>query len=403
MEWERSLEQERNLGLAGRSRALVVLEDGASFSGWTFVGEGEISGEVVFTTSMVGYQETLTDPSYRGQIVLFTYPLIGNYGIISGDEESAKIQAAAVLVREYTPYYSNWASEVSLAALLEENSVLGVEGIDTRALTRHLRDKGAMRGVISTLESNVNDLQEKANAHPSMVGLDLASSITELSAPTLLPALGEERCRVVALDYGVKGSIYRELRSRGASVLAVPGSTPPAEVLAQEPDGVFLSNGPGDPAALKEGVENLRGVLGQAPVFGICLGHQLLGLALDCETYKMPFGHHGANHPVRNLRTGRIEITSQNHGFAVSEDSLSDGVELTHRNLYDGTVEGIASLEVRAWSVQYHPESSPGPRDSGYLFEEFVNSISEKGLALRAAPRRHLERPDHRLWSDRDR
>jgi carbamoyl-phosphate synthase small subunit len=372
------LEQGRNLGLAGRSRALVVLEDGASFSGWTFAGEGEVSGEVVFTTSMVGYQETLTDPSYRGQIVLFTYPLIGNYGVIPGDEESPKVQAAAVLVREYTPHPSNWASELSLATLLEENSTLGVEGIDTRALTRHLRDKGAMRGVISTVEDNVNSLREKANAHPMMVGLDLASSTTELSAPVLLPAFGEERSRVVALDYGVKGSIYKELRSRGASVLAMPGSTPASEVLAQETDAVFLSNGPGDPAALNEAVANLRGVLGERPVFGICLGHQLLGLALGCETYKMPFGHHGANHPVRNLRTGRIEITSQNHGFAVREETLPRGVEMTHRNLYDGTVEGLASTSLNAWSVQYHPESSPGPRDSGYLFDDFVEEISDE-------------------------
>jgi carbamoyl-phosphate synthase small subunit len=362
----------------GRSRALVVLEDGTSFSGWTFAGEGEVSGEVVFTTSMVGYQETLTDPSYRGQIVLFTYPLIGNYGVIPGDEESKKIQAAAVLVREYTPHPSNWASERSLAALLEESGTLGIEGIDTRALTRYLRDKGAMRGVISTLETNISVLREKANAHPEMVGLDLASSITELSEPVMRPAFGEERCRVVALDYGVKGSIYEELRSRGASVLAMPGSTPASEVLAQNPDGVFLSNGPGDPAALKAGVENLRGVLGETPTFGICLGHQLLGLALGCETYKLPFGHHGANHPVRNLGTGRIEITSQNHGFAVDEETMPRGVQLTHRNLYDGTVEGLASSELQAWSVQYHPESSPGPRDSGYLFDEYVGEISEE-------------------------
>jgi carbamoyl-phosphate synthase small subunit len=359
-----------------RRKAKVVLEDGTVFEGWTFAGEGEVAGEVVFTTSMVGYQETITDPSYRGQILLFTYPLIGNYGIIPGDDESRKAQAAGVLVREYTPYHSNWASERSLAAMLEESNVIGVEGIDTRALTRHLRDKGSMRGVISTVEDDAQKLREKANAHPSMVGLDLASTGTELTKPTLFPALADERCRVVALDYGVKGSIYRELRGRGASVLAMPGSASPESILAEQPDGVFLSNGPGDPAVLEDAVETLRGVIGQVPVFGICLGHQILGLALGCETYKMPFGHHGANHPVRNLATGRIEITSQNHGFSVSEENMPEGVELTHRNLYDGTVEGLADRESRASSVQYHPESSPGPRDSGYLFDDFVNDIS---------------------------
>jgi carbamoyl-phosphate synthase small subunit len=365
----------------GRSRATVVLEDGAVFEGWSFAGGGEVAGEVVFTTSMVGYQETVTDPSYRGQIVLFTYPLIGNYGVIPGDEESRKVQAAGVLVREYTAHPSNWASDRSLAALLEESGVTGVEGIDTRALTRHLRDKGAMRGIISTTCHDPAILRDKANSHPSMVGLDLASTSSELERPTLLPAFGEERCRVAALDYGVKGSIHKELRSRGASVVAMPASTSAEEILAANPDGLFLSNGPGDPAALEDAVSTLRSLLGEIPTFGICLGHQLLGLALGCETYKMPFGHHGANHPVRNLKTGRIEITSQNHGFAVREETLPDGVELTHRNLYDGTVEGIESDSLGAWSVQYHPESSPGPRDSGYLFDEFVGSVSEKSTA----------------------
>jgi carbamoyl-phosphate synthase small subunit len=362
----------------GRERAAIVLEDGATFRGWTFSGTGEVAGEVVFTTSMVGYQETITDPSYKGQILLFTYPLIGNYGIIPGDEESLGIQAAAVLVREYTPHHSNWAADKSLAALLDEHGVIGVEGLDTRALTRHLRDRGAMRGVISTLESDTSSLRQKATAHPSMVGLDLASTSSQLTEPILLPAYGEETCRVAALDYGVKSSIYRELRSRGASVLAMPGSTSAEDILAENPDGLFLSNGPGDPAALESAVGTLRGVLGEVPTFGICLGHQLLGLALGCETYKMPFGHHGANHPVRNLETGRIEITSQNHGFAVREEDLPNGIRMTHRNLYDGTVEGLHSNEKRAWSVQYHPESSPGPRDSGYLFDEFVEAISEK-------------------------
>src|SRR5215208_3109620 len=372
--------RERSLVYA-RNRATVVLEDGTVFEGWSFAGEGEVAGEVVFTTSMVGYQETVTDPSYRGQIVLFTYPLIGNYGVIPGDDESRKVQAAGVLVREYTPHPSNWASERSLAALLEESGVIGVEGIDTRALTRHLRDKGAMRGVISTSDHDTVSLREKATSHPSMVGLDLASTSSELTEPALLPARGEERCRVAALDYGVKGSIYEELRSRGASVLAMPGSASAQEILASNPDGVFLSNGPGDPAALEDAVSTLRPLLGEVPVFGICLGHQLLGLALGCETYKMPFGHHGANHPVRNLNTGRIEITSQNHGFAVREETMPAGVELTHRNLYDGTVEGIESPKLRASSVQYHPESRPGPRDSGYLFDGFVESVCEKARA----------------------
>ena len=375
------------------------------FEGWSFAGAGEVAGEVVFTTSMVGYQETLTDPSYRGQILLFTYPLIGNYGVIPGDEESRGVQASAVLVREYTPYHSNWASELSLAALLEQNGVLGVEGMDTRALTRHIRDKGAMRGVISTASSDFWSLREKANAHPPMVGLDLASEGSQVSEPTLMPAYGEERCRVAALDYGVKGSIYQELRSRGASVIALPGSTPPAEVLAEKPDGLFLSNGPGDPAALHEATGNLRSLLGEVPVFGICLGHQLLGLALGCETYKMPFGHHGANHPVRNLGTGRIEITSQNHGFSVREESLPEGVELTHRNLYDGTVEGIESRDLARLERPVPPRVEPGTTGLRLPVRRVRGESPrpDDGRVAFAASRRHHEHPDRGLGPDRDR
>ncbi len=366
----------------GRSRATLVLEDGAAFEGWSFAGDGEVAGEVVFTTSMVGYQETITDPSYRGQILLFTYPLIGNYGVIPGDDESTRVQAAAVLVREYTPHPSNWASERSLADLLDESGVLGVEGMDTRALTRHLRDKGAMRGVISTSETDRNVLREQGQ-RPPLDGWP-RPRLHELGAHGADPASRLRRGTLPRRRPRLRGEGFD---LPGNSVAAAPPSSrcqaPPAseEILAADPDGLFLSNGPGDPAALGEAVDTLRPLLGEVPTFGICLGHQLLGLALGCETYKMPFGHHGANHPVRNLETGRIEITSQNHGFAVSEDSLTGGVELTHRNLYDGTVEGIASPELRAWSVQYHPESSPGPRDSGYLFEEFVDGISDKARA----------------------
>ncbi len=363
----------------GRSKATLVLEDGAAFEGRSFAGGGEVTGEVVFTTSMVGYQETITDPSYRGQILLFTYPLIGNYGVIPGDDESRKVQVAAVLVREYTPHPSNWASERSLAALLKECGVLGVEGLDTRALTRHLRDRGAMRGVISTSESDRDVLRERARSHPSMVGLDLASTSSELTEPALLPAFGEERCRVAAIDYGVKGSIYRELRSRGASVLAMPGSASPDEILSAEPDGLFLSNGPGDPAALGEAVNALRSLLGEVPTFGICLGHQLLGLALGGRTYKLKFGHRGGNHPVKDLRSGRVEITAQNHGFSVDPDSLRErDVELTHINLNDQTLEGFRHRSEPALAVQYHPEAAPGPHDADPLFTEFVDLMTGK-------------------------
>ncbi|PIU53980.1 MAG: carbamoyl phosphate synthase small subunit [Deltaproteobacteria bacterium CG07_land_8_20_14_0_80_60_11] len=373
-------------------KALLALEDGLVLWGRSFTGAGECSGEVVFNTAMTGYQEILTDPSYKGQIVTMTYPLMGNYGVNPEDLESRGVQVEGFMVKEYHPYPSNWRSRGNLADYLQAAGKLGVEGLDTRAITKRLREVGAMRGIISTADLDPASLVRRARELPSMEGLDLVPLVTcalpywwpEVpaagSAPADLPALWAQKrgTKVVLYDYGVKFNIIRNLKARGLEVLVVPATTPAAMVLALSPDGIVLSNGPGDPAAVTYAVDNVRRCLGSQPMFGICLGHQLLGLALGGRTFKLKFGHRGANQPVKNKLSGRVEITSQNHGFAVDLDSIPDpAVELTHVNLNDGTLEGLRHVGLRAFSVQYHPEASPGPHDADYLFEEFLKMVEK--------------------------
>ncbi|MBM4293960.1 MAG: glutamine-hydrolyzing carbamoyl-phosphate synthase small subunit [Deltaproteobacteria bacterium] len=374
-------------------KALLALEDGLALWGRSFTGPGEAAGEVVFNTAMTGYQEILTDPSYKGQIVTMTYPLMGNYGVNPEDSESRGIQVEGFIVKEYHPYPSNWRSKGALADYLKSHDKLGVEGLDTRAVTKRLREVGAMRGIISTLDLNPESLVRRARELPSMEGLDLVPLVTcsqpywweenvaqpPSAEPVDLHSLWQERSgRKVALyDYGVKFNIIRSLKARGLEVLVVPAPTPAAAVLALNPAGIVLSNGPGDPAAVTYAIENVRHCLGAAPMFGICLGHQLMGLALGGRTFKLKFGHRGANQPVKNLVSGRVEITSQNHGFAVDIESIPDPqVELTHINLNDGTLEGLRHPGLRAFSVQYHPEACPGPHDADYLFQEFIDSLA---------------------------
>ncbi|MFO7785416.1 MAG: glutamine-hydrolyzing carbamoyl-phosphate synthase small subunit [Thermodesulfobacteriota bacterium] len=375
-------------------KALLALEDGAVFRGRSFTGPVEITGEVVFNTSMSGYQEILTDPSYCGQMVTMTYPLIGNYGVNAEDVESSRIQVRALLVREYQAVPSNWRSEMSLADYLRKAGVPGIEGIDTRALTRRIRVAGAMRASLSTQDLDPGSLVEKARKSPQMEGLDLVREVTS-SRPALWregravpieggldgfawPEAGGQR-RVVAVDYGIKTNILRSLERRGCTVLVVPARITGEELDRLDPDGLFLSNGPGDPAAVTYAVDMLRGQLGRRPTFGICLGHQLLGLALGGKTFKLKFGHRGGNQPVKDLNTGKVEITSQNHGFCVDMDSISDpDVELTHVNLNDGTLEGLRHRRIPLFSVQYHPEASPGPHDADYLFDRFVEMMERK-------------------------
>jgi len=370
-------------------KALLALEDGRTFPCRSFTGPGEAGGEVVFNTSMTGYQEVLTDPSYSGQMVTMTYPLVGNYGVNPEDVESARIQVAAFLVKEYQPFPSNFRSTQSLADYLGSQGVLGVEGLDTRALTRHIRNGGAMRAIISTADLDAASLIKRANAIPSMEGLDLARDVTTETAyrwqdglPEFLASddtldariwrQRENRPSVVAIDFGLKYNIARCLEKAGFEVVVVPAATDPSTIMALAPDGLFLSNGPGDPEPVTYGIETTRELLGRLPVFGICLGNQILGLALGGRTYKLKFGHRGANQPVKNLATGKVEITSQNHGFAVDMKSLStDDVEVTHINLNDNTVEGIRHRRLPAFAVQYHPEASPGPHDAAYLFDQF--------------------------------
>jgi len=360
--------------------ALLVLEDGTAFAGTAFGAAGERLGEVVFNTSMCGYQEITTDPSYCGQIVVMTYPLIGNYGANPEDLESLRPWVEGLVVREISPLHSNWRAAESLGDFLGRHGVPGISGVDTRALTRHLRSRGAMKGVISSIDLDPRSLQAKAQASPGLVGRDLVREVT-CAAPHTPVYPGEKRFRVAAIDCGIKKSILDCLAAVGCDTTVFPASAGAAEILASRPDGIFLSNGPGDPEGVPYVIETVRALLGTKPLFGICLGHQMLGLALGGRTYKLKFGHRGANHPVMDRRTGRIDITSQNHGFCVDPDSLDPAlVEATHDNLYDRTNEGLRHRTLPAFSVQYHPEASPGPHDARHLFDEFV-ALMEKHRA----------------------
>ena len=361
----------------------VLLEDGRRFDGVSLGIEGPALGEVVFNTSMTGYQEILTDPSYTGQLVTMTYPLIGNYGTNDEDEESSGPQVAGFIVREAARVPSSWRSRSTLDAYLVKHGVVGIADVDTRALTRHIRTHGAMRGGIAPASLAQEALLEQVLAHPRMEGLDLACGVSTGKPYVVSPSGKEPRFHVVAFDFGVKANSPRMLAERGCRVTVVPADADTAAVLALEPDGLFISNGPGDPAAVEAAAETIREVAGRdVPVLGICLGHQLIARAYGGETFKLPFGHHGGNHPVRNHDQDTVEITSQNHGFAVRGDGPevpgAPGLRVTHTNLYDDTVAGVAHKELPILSVQYHPEAAPGPHDSAYLFDQFVALMEER-------------------------
>jgi carbamoyl-phosphate synthase small subunit len=375
-------------------KAILALEDGTWYQGVAVGAPGHTEGEVVFNTSMTGYQEVLTDPSYAGQIVTMTTPQIGNYGVADTDEESAKPQVAGFVMRDASPVSSNWRAQGTLKDYLTTHNIVAIGDIDTRALTRKLRSAGVMRGIIATGAVDPAALVEKARGIAHMEGSDLVKDVT-CAAPydfetSLADAVTEASygvpplrrakrpLRVAAYDFGIKLNILRRLAAHGCKVRVFPASTPAAEVLAWKPDGIFLSNGPGDPAAVTYAINNIKEIASSdVPTFGICLGHQLMGLALGAKTYKLKFGHRGGNHPVKQLQSGAIEITSQNHGFAVDPDSLPSNVKVTHLNLYDGTVEGLRHTDKPIFSVQYHPEASPGPHDADYLFEEFLDEMEK--------------------------
>jgi len=369
-------------------KAILALSDGTIFEGESFGATGENLGEVVFNTSMTGYQEVLTDPSYKGQIVTMTYPLIGNYGCNEIDVESIRPQVEGFVVHEYSAHYSNWRARWSLGDYLEEHGIIGIQGIDTRALTKRLRIHGVMNGALSTTELDPQSLIAKAQAWHGLVGMDMVQFVTcpspylwkqsgtELTASnplTSVEARLEPQFRVIAIDFGVKYNILRQLTQHGCQVQVVPAQTPAEEILAADPDGICLSNGPGDPEPVDYAVETIRKLIGKKPIFGICLGHQLLGLAFGGKTFKLKFGHRGTNQPVKRFENGQVEITSQNHGFCVDIDSLPNTVEITHINLNDQTLEGIQHKEYPIFSVQYHPEASPGPHDASYLFSKFTD------------------------------
>ena len=363
-----------------KKRAVVALKDGAFFEGWSFGAEGEAKGEIVFNTGMTGYQEVLTDPSYQGQMVTMTYPLIGNYGVNLEDNESHRLYPHGFIVKEYCPYPSNWRSKASLDTLLNVHSIVGIQGVDTRALTHHLRDHGAQEGIISTEDFDRESLAKKIRAIPSLVGRDMVREIT-CRNPFLWDSTKKNgNLRVVVYDCGVKYNILRSLSGLGLEVLVVPAQTPADEVLAKDPHGILVSNGPGDPEGVPYMIKNIKKLLGKRPIFGICLGHQLLALALGLKTYKLKFGHHGSNHPVMDLSTRKVEITTQNHCFAVEgwegwRDTHHGPVEVTHINLNDRSVEGLRLKDLPVFSIQYHPEASPGPHDAGYLFGRFLGMI----------------------------
>ncbi len=372
-------------------QTILALEDGRVFHGKGYGAKAECYGEVVFNTSITGYQEIFTDPSYAGQIVVLTNPQIGNYGTNPEDNEATRPYIEGLIVREFSPVSSNWRSQQVADEYLERFKIPVIADIDTRALVRHLRDCGVMRGVISSLESDVNKLVAKARSIPKMDGTDLAKVVTtkhryvwetgeRSHEPTEIVGVKDEPARfhVVAYDFGIKHNILRKLASEGCRITVVPAETKSEDVLALKPDGVFLSNGPGDPEPCTYAQDNIRRLIGRTPVFGICLGHQLVGLALGGKTYKLKFGHHGGNHPVKQLLSGKVEITAHNHNFAVDPDSLPESeVEKTHIDLNDGTLEGLRHRNLPLFSVQYHPEASPGPHDSYYLFKEFTKMMEE--------------------------
>lgn len=378
------------------NKAIIVLSDGTFFEGYSFGAEGETTGEVVFNTSMTGYQEILTDPSYRGQIVAMTYTQIGNYGVNEEDIESESgIKAEGFIVKEVCSFPSNWRSSMALHDYLRRYNIVGIQGIDTRALTGRLRDHGAQMGIISTVDLNPESLLEKVKGHPGISAFDYVKEVTtrnpykwkegiwkwrpaksevhssHFPVPSEPSTVNREQKKVIVYDFGVKFNILRYLVETGFDVTVVPAKTPAEEVLDMKPDGIVLSNGPGDPESVTYAIENTKKLMGKKPIFGICLGHQILGLAMGGRTYKLKFGHHGGNHPVKDLSTERVEITAQNHNYCVDIGSIKGQARLTHKNLYDGTEEGMEHVEFPVFSVQYHPEAGPGPNDANYLFKRF--------------------------------
>jgi len=373
-------------------KAVLAIEDGSIFEGIGFGSEGETFGEIVFNTSLTGYQEIITDPSYNGQIVVMTYPEIGNYGINSEDAESKQPVVKGLVVKEYWPSPSNWRSSESLSDYMEKYNIIGIYGIDTRQLTKQIRTLGAQRSLISTTDFDKKSLIKKVKDSPGIIGRDLVTEVSckksyswnkgaenWLSSGRATKKI-KKKYNVVAYDFGIKTNILRNLTDLGCKLTVVPSKTDPKEILAMNPDGIFLSNGPGDPEGVDYAIKNVKRLIGKKPIFGICLGHQIISLALGAKTFKLKFGHRGGNQPVKNLKTGKVEITSQNHSFAVDPESLNENVEITHINLNDQTVEGLKHKEFPVFSVQYHPESSPGPHDSSYLFDDFINLMKASKL-----------------------